>query len=62
MNQQDSFHILRVKLWLECSESHPSEKEWRGEIQKIETGETAYFRKLQGFAECVKKLGINEQK
>jgi len=60
MKRKNSFHILRVKIWSETPDPKLEKREWRGEVQRIETGETSYFRKLHGFPEAVQKLGILE--
>ena len=60
MSNDNSFHVLRVKIWLEFTDTNPPEREWRGEIRQLESGEVAYFQHLEGFAEGVRKLGIVE--
>lgn len=60
MIQDDTLHILKVKLWLEKSESDDEKSEWRGEIHQLETGEKTYFRHLSGFESGVTKIGIKD--
>ena len=60
MNSQNPIFVLRVKIWLEQSDTKPSKSEWRGEIKQLETGKVAYFQYFSGFADGLSKLGILE--
>jgi hypothetical protein len=47
-------HTFVLRVWLERGEGDPCE--WRGELKRVPTGETAYFRTLEALAGLLLQL------
>jgi hypothetical protein len=50
-------HLFTIRLWEENLGA--GEKEWRGRIQSIATGETAHFRDWPGLVSVLSRLVEN---
>ncbi|HWK89763.1 MAG TPA: hypothetical protein VNP72_07200, partial [Longimicrobium sp.] len=47
-------HSFILRVWLERSDGEPGE--WRGELKHVPSGETAFFRTLDGLQPLLERL------